>query len=56
MIGVLEQKLLQLRRQEVDQVIALGVGEVAKFWISIASEVKLPGFADKLDVGCKKEG
>lgn len=34
----------------------LKVEKVVKFWIGIALKVKLPGFADKPDVGCKKEG
>ena len=43
-------------QQEVDQVRALGVKEVAEFWIGIASKVKLPGFAETLDMGVTKRG
>lgn len=54
-IGVLKG-LLQLCRHKVDQVMNLGVEKVVKIWIGIALKVKLPGFPDKPDVGCGKEG
>lgn len=41
---------------QVDQIIAVEVGEVVEFWIGIALRVKLPGFADNPKVRYGKEG